>query len=122
MEATVREGLADPAVTVVEVRGEMDIGPTGVDRFRQILDGEIDAGNCRLVLDLTEATYIVSRGFGQMLVALARVRTRRGDLRVAGARGAVWSAASAVGLDNIIKFYAGAGEALKSFADEAANP
>jgi hypothetical protein len=31
----------------------------------------------------------------------------------------VWAAASAVGLDNIIKFYATVEEALKSFADEA---
>jgi len=42
MEATVREAQADPHVVVVEVSGDMDIGPTGVDRFRQILDGLID--------------------------------------------------------------------------------
>jgi anti-sigma B factor antagonist len=122
MEATVREGLADPKVTVVEVSGDMDIGPTGVDRFHEILDGLVDAGERRIVLDLSSATYIVSRGFGQMLVALARLRTRSGDLRAAGAKGAVWAAASAVGLDNIIKFYATADEALRSFADEAENP
>jgi anti-sigma B factor antagonist len=122
MEATVREGLADPKVTVVEVSGEMDIGPTGVDRFHEILDGLVDAGERRIVLDLSSATYIVSRGFGQMLVALARLRTRSGDLRAAGAKGAVWAAASAVGLDNIIKFYATVDEALQSFVDEAENP
>ena len=122
MEATVREGLSDPPVTVVELSGEMDTGPAGVDRFRQILDGLIDAGEHRIVLDLTDASYIVSRGFGQILVALARLRTRSGDLRAAGARGAVWSAASAVGLDNIIKFYNSADEALQSFADETQHP
>jgi len=122
MEATVREALADPQVALVELAGEMDIGPAGVDRFRQILDGLVESGERRIVLDLSDASYIVSRGFGQILVALARLRTRNGDLRVAGARGAVWSAASAVGLDNIIKFYASVEEALESFADEARNP
>jgi anti-sigma B factor antagonist len=119
MEITVREGAADPKVSVVAVAGEMDIGPTGVDRFRQVLDGLVEAGERRIVLDLSEAAYVVSRGFGQILVALARLRTRNGDLRAAGAKGAVWAAANAVGLDNIIKFYAGVDEALKSFAEEA---
>jgi anti-sigma B factor antagonist len=122
MEATVREGLSNPPVTVVEIAGDMDIGDHGVDRFRQILDGLIDSGARHIVLDLSGASYIVSRGFGQILVALARLRTRGGDLRSAGAAGAVWSAASTVGLDNIIKFYPSVQEALKSFADEAQNP
>ncbi len=122
MEATVREAMTDPDVTVVEISGEMDIGHSGVDRFRQILDGLVEGGAQHIVLDLTRASYIVSRGFGQILVALARLRTRNGDLRAAGAAGAVWSAASTVGLDNIIKFYPSVDEAVKSFVDEARNP
>lgn len=122
MEITVHERLGDPPVTVVALSGEMDIGPTGVDRFHEVLDGLVESGERRIVLDLERATYIVSRGFGQMLVALARLRTRDGDLRVAGARGAVWSAASTVGLDNIIKFYANVDEALQSFADDSQHP
>ncbi|MGQ9729726.1 MAG: STAS domain-containing protein [Candidatus Zipacnadales bacterium] len=120
MEVTVREGLTDPRVRIVEVSGEMDIGPNGVERFRQILDDLVDGGERRVVLDLSEATYIISRGFGQMLVALTRLRSQKGDLRVAGAKGAVWSAATTVGLDNIIKFYPSCEEALNSFAEEAA--
>ncbi len=122
MEAIVREATRDPAVTVVDLVGEMDIGHAGVDRFRQILDGLIDAGVLRIVLDLSKASYVVSRGFGQMLVALARLRTRNGDLRAAGATGTVWAAANTVGLDNIVKFYQTVDEAVKSFVDEAQNP
>lgn len=118
MDIVVREGLDNPPVTVVALSGEMDIGPTGVDRFHQVLDGLVESGERRIVVDVENATYIVSRGFGQMLVALARLRTRNGDLRVAGARGSVWAAASTVGLDNIIKFYATVDEALQSFAEE----
>jgi len=119
MEATVREALSDPVVTVVEISGDMDIGHSGVDRFRQILDGLIDGGARHIVLDLSKASYIVSRGFGQVLVALARLRTRSGDLRAAGATGAVWSAASTVGLDNIIKFYPTVDQAVRSFVEDA---
>jgi anti-anti-sigma factor len=119
MEAIVREAAGEPAVTIIELAGEMDIGHAGVERFRQILDGLVDSGVRRIVLDLAKASYVVSRGFGQMLVALARLRTRNGDLRAAGATGAVWSAASTVGLDNIVKFYPTVDEAVKSFVDDA---
>jgi len=122
MEAIVREAASDPAVTVIELAGEMDIDHAGVERFRQILDGLVDSGVRRIVLDLSQASYVVSRGFGQMLVALARLRTRNGDLRAAGAMGAVWSAASTVGLDNIVKFYPTVDEAVGSFVDDAREP
>ena len=95
----------------------MDIGEEGVDRLRSVLDSAVEDGQRFVVLDLSQMTYIVSRGFGQMLVALARLRTRRGDLRVAGAKGSVWTAATTVGLDNIMQFHPTTEEAVTSFAD-----
>jgi anti-sigma B factor antagonist len=117
VEIAVHDADTDPKVAVVACRGEMDIGEDGVDRLRTALDDLVDQGKRRVVLDLSEMTYIVSRGFGQMLVALARLRTRRGDLRVAGARGSVWTAATTVGLDNIMKFFPTVEDAVASFHD-----
>jgi anti-sigma B factor antagonist len=115
---TIQTGRSsDPGVTLVKISGEMDIGEGGVDELRDTLDQLVESGSRNVVLDLSEATFIVSRGFGQMLVALARLRTRRGDLRVAGARGSVWNSARTVGLDNIMRFYPDVDEAVTSFAD-----
>ncbi len=118
LQISVRTAGKDGKIRVVAVAGEMDIGANGVDAFRTQLDDLVEAGVKHVVLDLSEASYIVSRGFGQMLVAMTRLRARRGDLRVAAARGPVWTAASTVGLDNILKFYATVEEALDSFEQE----
>lgn len=103
------------APTTLRIKGEMDIGEGGVDALREALDRIIEEGARQVVIDLSDASYIISRGFGQMLVALARLRTRQGDLRIAGARGSVWTAARTVGLDNIIRFYPTLDEAVSSF-------
>jgi len=114
-----RKGTKEQTIVVVKLSGEMDIGEEGVDRLRAALDAVVEEGIRFVVLDLTDMTYVVSRGFGQMLVALARLRTRSGDLRIAGAKGSVWTAASTVGLDNIIKFYETVDEAVASFEEAA---
>jgi len=115
MELKVTRPEAAGGVTIVEVSGEMDIGEAGVDRLRQAFDELVESGQRNVVLDLSEADYIVSRGFGQMLVALARLRTRGGDLRLAGAHGSVLAAAEMVGLDAIMRFYPSRAEAVHSF-------
>ena len=115
MELEVTRAKRAPDVAIVRIVGEMDIGETGVDRLRVAFDRIVEDGVRNVVADLSEATYIVSRGFGQMLVALARLRTRGGDLRVAGARGAVLRAADTVGLNNIMRFYPTSETAVDSF-------
>lgn len=115
MELEVTEPDTPQGVAVVKCAGEMDIGEMGVDQLRGAFDQLVESGVRNVVLDLSEATYIVSRGFGQMLVALARLRTRGGDLRIAGARGSVLAAADMVGLNSIIRFYTTREEAVSSY-------
>ena len=118
MQINAYQAGTEGRIRVVAVQGEMDIGATGVDAFRAQLDELVEEGVRHVVLDLGGSTYIVSRGFGQMLVAMTRLRARRGDLRVAAAHGPVWTAASTVGLDNILKFYSTVEEAVTSFEQE----
>lgn len=115
MDLEVTQPDTPQGVAIVQFSGEMDIGELGVDQLRQAFDELVDGGVRNVVLDLSEATYIVSRGFGQMLVALARLRTRGGDLRIAGAHGSVLAAADMVGLNSIIRFYPTREEAIGSF-------
>ena len=112
---------ADGRVVVVRISGEVDVGPAGVDSLRTVVEGIIDSSgegsdhDPKIALDLSKTTYVVSRGFGQILVALARCRTRDGDLVVFGCQGQVWATASAVGLDHIIKFFPDETSAIARF-------
>ncbi len=94
-------------------------GPTSTDELRKELDGLIDEHQVAdIVIDLRLATYVAPRGFGQMLVVLFRCRTRRGDMVVSGAEGSVWSAASTVGLDNVIDFYSDEEAAIAKLTED----
>jgi anti-anti-sigma factor len=113
IEVRHREG--PDGVAVVAVVGAIDAADDKVDRLRVALD-EVLASDAQYVLiDLTEATAVISRAFGQMLVTLSRLRTRGGDLRLAGARGSVLKAAQTVGLDDIVQLHETTAEGIASF-------
>ncbi|MFQ5808736.1 MAG: STAS domain-containing protein [Armatimonadota bacterium] len=107
---------AEPGdVAVVKVVGGINGGDGRVDQLRVALD-QVVASNVRHVLvDLTDTTMVVNRAFGQMLVALSRLRTRGGDLRVAGAQGSVLRAARTVGLHDILQLHNTTAEGIASF-------
>jgi len=101
---------------ILSIQGEVDVNTEGRKSDVVVLHGEFDELiNNRIkwiILDLSEATYIVSSGFGQILAAMTRLRARRGDLYIACIHGAVWTAASTVGLDSLLKFFSTIEEAL----------
>jgi anti-sigma B factor antagonist len=73
--------------TIVAVAGEIDLhsAPT----FRDELIAAIAEHSPRLVVDLTEVTFLDSSGVGVLVGALRRARAQRGWVRlVAPARGA----------------------------------
>ncbi len=116
MNINVRRVAEPTEVAVVRVIGDVDVGDQGVDQLRAALDELVESGARYVLIDLTDTTFVVSRGFGQMLVALARLRTRGGDLRVAGASGSVLKAAQTVGLDAILQFHRTPEEGIAGFA------
>lgn len=66
--------------TVVTVAGELDV--VGGPDLRQAVMREVQAGNHRLVLDLTGVDFLDSFGLGVIIGALKRTRLLDGDLRL----------------------------------------
>ena len=116
MRIEVRHATEPAGVAVVRVIGELAASDHQVDRLRVALDELVASSVRNVVIDLTDTTAVVSRAFGQMLVALSRLRTRGGDLRVAGARGSVLKAAYTVGLQDILQLHHSIEEGIASFA------
>jgi anti-anti-sigma factor len=101
-------------VTVVQIRGSVD-GLTA-DELLATLDREVDAGNVRLVADLTGLDYTSSAGLRALLGTLKRTRSKGGDLRLAAVQPPVRKVLELAGFTGILKLYDDVPAAIASYA------
>ena len=69
-------------VTVLHVKGNLDAD--SVASFKKTAYKLVEEGCHRLVLDCSHLDFVDSMGLGAMISLLRRVRTHKGDLKVAG--------------------------------------
>jgi anti-sigma B factor antagonist len=67
-------------VTQVRLAGEVDI--SGARALQQSLEGLVQEGHTRLLIDLTDVTFIDSTGIGVLLHTVRVLRRKRGRLAV----------------------------------------
>jgi len=79
-EFTLTEDVLDDDRHLVAVRGDLDLHTA--PELREALIRAIDEGRTRLVVDLTETSYMDSSGLTALVVAHKRVRNRGGQLVV----------------------------------------
>jgi anti-sigma B factor antagonist len=70
----------DRGVTRVRLTGELDIATA--PQLRQSLDDLVREGHTRLLIDLSDATFIDSTGLGVLLHTVKQLRRRHGRLAV----------------------------------------
>jgi len=118
VETTIYTSTEHPAVTVAEVRGDVDCAEGGADRLSGLLHGLLGSGARYVAVDLSEVGYLVSRALGEMLAVLARMRLRGGDLVLVAAPGAVLSALEAVGVGEMTRIFDNRDEAVAYLATQ----
>ena len=87
-------------LTVVAVAGEIDAHTA--EQLRAQLHAVFTAGCHRLIVDLSEVTFMDSTGLGVLIGALKRVREHDGSLHVVCPRPAVLKVLQITGLLGII--------------------
>lgn len=100
-------------VTVAHVAGSLDALTS--DRLTASLSEQIQAGQTRLVADLSGVEYTSSAGLRALLGALKEARRLGGDLRLAAARDSVRRVLDMSGFTGIVKSYPDVGSATASF-------
>jgi len=101
-------------VQLVEVSGRID--HHNAPLLEQKLNEVIDAGNFRLVVDLSRVDYISSAGLRVLLGIRKKVRRwNRGDLRLAALKPAIKDTFDLVGFTRIFDIYDDVVEAVGSF-------
>lgn len=80
----ITEQTPRPGVRMLTVHGEADLHTA--PELRERLGSAIDEGAQRIVLDLTETTFLDSMSLGVLLGAMKRMRARQGALRLVVSR------------------------------------
>ncbi len=99
---------------VVAVVGEIDLFTA--PEFKQRVAAPIDAGRTRVVVDLTETTFIDSSSLGVLIGAHRRLRRLEGALTIVCSADAIVKTFRITGLDGVFTIVATLDEALNGDA------
>jgi anti-sigma B factor antagonist len=98
-EFVLTEDSLDSARHVVAVRGEIDLFTA--PELKQVLAESIEAGRVRIIVDLTETTFLDSTALGVLIGAVKRLRSRDGALAIVNVDENIAKTFEITGLDQI---------------------
>lgn len=93
-----------PDVGIIRVEGRLNM--VTAPELRETVVSAVGAGLTRLVVDLTNVTFMDSSGLGALIGALKTTRASGGDLRIAGVGEQVSMVLQLSNVDRILKPYA----------------
>ena len=109
-EFSLTEDSLDDQRHVVAVRGEIDLF-TAPD-LKAMLLAAIDSGKSRIVVDLTDTTFLDSTALGVLIGAVKRLRARDGMLTLVNTDANIAKTFEITGLDQIFTITASREEAI----------
>lgn len=93
-----------PEIAVIALHGKLMLGKESA-ALQTLIPELLDAGARHLIFDLAGVTHIDSTGIGRFIDAYSRVGKGGGQMRLAGAGGAVRDAFRVTRLDTVFKFF-----------------
>ena len=110
IEFAIEDRRLDNDTHVVAVTGEIDLFTA--PEFKQRMSELIDAGRSRLVVDLSETTFIDSSSLGVLIGAHRRLKLRGGALTVVCDSEAIAKTFKITGLDGVFTLAGSVEQAL----------
>jgi len=104
LEFAVSEGPIDAERHIVAVRGEIDLFTA--PELKHVLAQCMEAGRVRIVVDLTEATFLDSTALGVLIAGVKRLRARGGELALVNVDENIAKTFEITGLDQIFTILA----------------
>lgn len=119
MERIVQE--VEGGVTVLRLVGRLD--GLSSPQLHDVLEKLINAGLRRVILDCGKLSYVSSAGIGTLITLHRRMDAAGGQVKIAGATGAVFEVLELMNLGTILKLYSDVGQARLAFqTTDAAEP
>jgi anti-sigma B factor antagonist len=103
----------DGEIQVLRLIGRIDA--SSCDYLFSVLEGRIEDGQKKLILDCGQVEFISSVGLGMLIRAHSRMKKHEGDVRLSGLQGGVADVVHLTGLDQVFKLYPSVDEAVRSF-------
>jgi len=100
---------------VIAVRGEIDLFTA--PELKQALTDAIEGGQHRVVIDLTEVSFLDSTALGVLIGAVKRLRSRGGALAIVNTDTSIAKTFEITGLDQIFTIVPSREEALAALDD-----
>jgi anti-sigma B factor antagonist len=117
-EFAITEHPIDGERHVLAVRGEIDLFTA--PELKQVLAESIEGGRIRIIVDLTDTTFLDSTALGVLIGAVKRLRSRDGALAIVNVDDNIAKTFEITGLDQIFPISATRDEAVKALdVDEA---
>jgi len=98
-------------ISIVTVTGSVDSADSGA--LLSFFNELIEAGQTRLVADLSQMDFIVSMGLGVFVQIYIRLRKTGGSLRLAGPQPLILQIFKTTGLDRLLLLYDSVAQALE---------
>jgi len=111
MKASVRES---GKVRIVDLKGKITLG-TGDLALREAVNGLLDEGHNRIVLNLKGVDYIDSAGIGELVACKKRAVAKGGDVKLLMPSEGVYKVLSIVSLHLIFQILSDETQAVTSF-------
>ena len=117
-EFALNQDAVDAGTHVVAVRGEIDLFTA--PELKAALGEAIEAGRTRIVVDLSETSFLDSTALGVLIGTVKRLRSRDGRLTIVNVDPNIAKTFEITGLDQIFTIRSSREEALAALDEEEA--
>jgi anti-anti-sigma factor len=114
--------LIDGDILTIVLRGDLD--STSAPEFDRQIQGHLDAGRSKMIIDCRNLGYISSLGIASLVALQTKLRRRGGEVKLAAIFGPAMDVMRLVRLDKMLDIYGDIEFARKSFypTDKATQP
>ena len=114
--------IIDGDILTIVLRGDLD--STSAPEFDRQIQGHLDAGRSKMIIDCRNMGYISSLGIASLVSLQTKLRRRGGEVKLAAIFGPAMDVMRLVRLDKMLDIYGDIEFARKSFypSDRATQP
>lgn len=107
-------------LSIIRLEGAVDAHTA--PQFEAAVQGAIDAGHNRIIVDCEKMSYISSAGLGVFMCFIEEIRDEGGDIKICGLTPKVKQPFEILGFESLFDFCPDSADAKNRFSESSAAP